>query len=56
MSVAWGPGGYDGDGGDVSRHEWKGLGKNGLTLEDVVERDVQEAERSSGTPVLPGTY
>lgn len=58
MSVAWGPGGYDGDGGDVARHEWKGMGKNGMKLEDVVERDAAETGTApgGGSPVFPGAY
>ncbi|KDQ20274.1 hypothetical protein BOTBODRAFT_27695 [Botryobasidium botryosum FD-172 SS1] len=27
----------------VARHEWKGFGKNGMTLEDVVEREIQSS-------------
>jgi hypothetical protein len=27
----------------IGRHEWKSLGKRGLTLEDVVEKQRQEA-------------
>ncbi|KAG8898557.1 hypothetical protein FRB99_007354 [Tulasnella sp. 403] len=37
MSCAW-----DGEyeyAGSVARHEWKGYGRNALTIEDVVERD-----------------
>lgn len=29
------------DTSSVARHEWKGLGKRGMKLEDVVERDRQ---------------
>lgn len=33
----------------VARHEWKGLGKQAMTLEDVVERDVvNEREQRRG--------
>lgn len=37
MSTSWE--GRMGDGGSIAKHEWKGLGKNGLTqLEDWVEK------------------
>jgi len=36
----------------VARHEWKGFGRNGMTLEDVVEKEaVESAERS-----MPGAF
>ncbi|KZO96027.1 WD40 repeat-like protein [Calocera viscosa TUFC12733] len=36
----------------VARHEWKGFGRNGMTLEDVVEKEASEsAERS-----MPGAF
>ncbi|KZT55525.1 WD40 repeat-like protein [Calocera cornea HHB12733] len=36
----------------VARHEWKGFGKNGMTLEDVLEKETAEsAERS-----MPGAF
>lgn len=56
MSVAWGSGNYDG--GSVARHEWKGLGRNGMKLEDVVERDALEATSGPGqkSQILPGSY
>lgn len=56
MSVAWGSGSYDG--GNVARHEWKGLGRNGMKLEDVVEKERQTAETAPGrsSSVLPGSY
>lgn len=55
MSVAWASGNYDG--GSVARHEWKGLGRNGMKLEDVVERDALEATTAPGrkSPIFPGT-
>lgn len=57
MSVGWGPGSYESGGGSVARHEWKGLGKNGMQLEDVVERDdLEEEERSFKTTTIPGGY
>lgn len=51
MSVAWGGGGYDVSGGDVARHEWKGLGKDGMKLEDVVEKEAVEGEGNAGRGV-----
>lgn len=56
MSVAWGSGSYDG--GTVARNEWKGMGRNGMTLEDVIERDRANAETAPGqsSPVLPGSF
>jgi len=56
MSVAWGSRNYDG--GSVARHEWKGLGRNGMKLEDVVERDALEATTRPGqkSQILPGAY
>lgn len=39
MSCAWSSAGSS----SVARHEWKGLGKNAITLEDVVERDATDA-------------
>lgn len=42
MSTSWE--GASGDGGSIAKHEWKGLGKNGLTkLEDWVEKMRAEA-------------
>jgi len=46
MSVAWTANGSDG--GSVARHEWKGMGKNGMSLEDVVERDGLESTEALG--------
>lgn len=56
MSVAWGSGNYDG--GNVAKHEWKGLGRNGMTLEDIVEKERQEATTAPGrsSSILPGSY
>jgi len=48
MSVAWGDG-YEG--GNVAKHEWKELGKNGMTLEDVVQRQGEICE--SRGDILP---
>lgn len=43
MSTAWdGPAGEE---GSVAKHEWKGFGKNGLNLEDAIERCRQESAR-----------
>lgn len=43
MSTAWdGPAGEE---GSVAKHEWKGFGKNGLSLEDAIEKCKQEAIR-----------
>lgn len=43
MSTAWdGPDGYS---GSIAKHEWKGFGKNGLSLEDAIERSIAEAAR-----------
>jgi DDB1- and CUL4-associated factor 11 len=36
MSVAWES---DRENGSVALHEWKGYGKNAMTLEDVVEQE-----------------
>ncbi|WWC67343.1 uncharacterized protein I206_101251 [Kwoniella pini CBS 10737] len=42
-------------GGNVAKHEWKGLGKNGLNrLEDWVEKRQSENEPSGGTR-MPGS-
>jgi WD repeat-containing protein 23 len=46
MSVMFEGSGYDE--GNVARHEWKGLGKNGMRLEDVVQRDRMEAADRTG--------
>ncbi|KAG8925809.1 hypothetical protein FRC02_009393 [Tulasnella sp. 418] len=40
MSCAWGS--------TIARHEWKGLGKNAMTLQDVVERDKANIESKPG--------
>lgn len=41
MSTAWD--GPDGQSGSIAKHEWKGFGKNGLSLEDAIERSIAEA-------------
>lgn len=56
MSVGWGPGSYESGGGSVARHEWKGLGKNGMKLEDVVEKESLEEKEKSSAKTLPGGY
>jgi len=45
MSVVWGDGH---EGGNVAKHEWKGLGKNGMTLEDVVLQQEANCETRGG--------
>jgi len=46
MSCAWdNPKSYS----SVARHEWKGLGKNAMTLEDVVEREITETNGVPGS-------
>lgn len=42
MSTAWE--GRDGIEGSIAKHEWKGLGGGTETLEDQVEREVQESQ------------
>ncbi|KAF8313869.1 WD40 repeat-like protein [Clavulina sp. PMI_390] len=58
MSVAWGSGGMMmGTGGNVARHEWKSLGRNGMNrVEDVVQRQREEETSRPGVraAVLPG--
>ncbi|WVQ64278.1 uncharacterized protein L199_002440 [Kwoniella botswanensis] len=52
MSTCWETNGHYRAGGNVAKHEWKGLGKNGLRrLEDWVEKkrsEVEETERMPG--------
>jgi WD repeat-containing protein 23 len=56
MSVAWGEGG-DWEPGTVAMHEWKGLGKNGMILEDVVDRErLEEIEGRRGGSRVPGAW
>ncbi|CDZ96760.1 WD40 repeat-containing protein [Phaffia rhodozyma] len=38
MSSAW----DEKFGGTVAKHEWKGYGKHGMTIEDVVQRELEE--------------
>lgn len=43
MSTAWTSRGQEES--SIARHEWKGYGKNGMTIEDVLERErLHEAE------------
>lgn len=42
MSCAWS--GSDGQSGSIAKHEWKGFGKNGLSLEDAIEKSIAEAD------------
>ncbi|EJT99877.1 WD40 repeat-like protein [Dacryopinax primogenitus] len=36
----------------VARHEWKGFGRNGMTLEDVVEKEAMESTERT----MPGAF
>lgn len=40
MSTAWD--GPDNERGSIAKHEWKGYGKNGLSLEDAIARSKEE--------------
>ncbi|KDQ20285.1 hypothetical protein BOTBODRAFT_27700 [Botryobasidium botryosum FD-172 SS1] len=49
MSCAWDEDMYRSS-GSVAKHEWKGYGKNGMSIEDVVERDELEEQEMGRIP------
>ncbi|WWC57559.1 uncharacterized protein I303_100091 [Kwoniella dejecticola CBS 10117] len=58
MSTCWETNGHYRSGGNVAKHEWKGLGKNGLNrLEDWVEKRQSESQNDpqGGTRRMPGS-